>query len=91
MEERKYPGSLHNHSEYSNLRLRDCIIKTADALSYAEELGHSVYALTDHESIAGWMKLEAEIAKHPNIKVLRGNEIYLCRNGLNADNFNKEK
>lgn len=75
----------------SNLRLRDCIIKTADALNYAEELGHSVYALTDHESIAGWMKIEAEMAKHPNLKVIRGNEIYLCRNGLNADNFNKEK
>ena len=88
---RVYPGSLHNHSEYSNLRLRDCIIKTADALSYAEELGHSVYALTDHESIAGWMKIEAEAAKHPNLKVIRGNEIYLCRNGLNSDNFNKEK
>ena len=91
MEERKYPGSLHGHSEYSNLRLRDCIVKTADALNYAEELGHSVYALTDHESIAGWMKIEAEMAKHPNLKVIRGNEIYLCRNGLNADNFNKEK
>ena len=86
-----YPGSLHNHSEYSNLRLRDCIIKTGDALNYAEELGHSVYALTDHETIAGWMKIEAEMAKHPNLKVIRGNEIYLCRNGLNADNFNKEK
>lgn len=91
MSELKYCGSLHNHSEYSNLRLRDCIIKTADALNYAEELGHNVYALTDHESISGWMKLESEIAKHPNLKVIRGNEIYLVRNGLNADNYNKDK
>ena len=26
----KYPGSLHNHTQYSNLRLRDCIIKEKD-------------------------------------------------------------
>ena len=25
-----YPGSLHNHTQYSNLRLRDCIIKEKD-------------------------------------------------------------
>lgn len=85
-----YPGSLHNHTEYSNLRLRDCIIRIDDALTYAEELGHSVFAFTDHESVSGWMKIEKAIKKHPNIKVLRGNEIYLVRNGLNADNFNKE-
>jgi len=47
--------------------------------------------LTDHESISGWMKLENEIAKHPDLKVIRGNEIYLVRNGLNADNYNKDK
>lgn len=28
--------------------------------------------------------------KYPNIKTIRGNEIYLVRNGLNADNFVKD-
>ena len=28
-----YPGSLHGHSEFSNLRLRDCIIRIDDFLS----------------------------------------------------------
>lgn len=27
---------------------------------------------------------------NPNFKVIRGNEIYLCRNGLNAKNYNRE-
>ena len=27
MEKLNYPGSLHNHSDYSNIRLRDCINK----------------------------------------------------------------
>ena len=28
--------------------------------------------------------------KNPNFKVILGNEIYLCRNGLNAENYNKD-
>lgn len=28
--------------------------------------------------------------KNPNFKVIRGNEIYLVRNGLNANNYNRE-
>ena len=37
MDERKlkYPGSLHNHLDWSNERLRDCIIKTEDLIDYA--------------------------------------------------------
>ena len=88
--ERLYPGSLHNHTHYSNIRLRDCIIKEGELMSYAEELGHKVVAFTDHETISSWIKIEKEAAKHPNLKVLRGNEIYLCRNGLNAQNYNKD-
>ena len=85
--ERKYPGSLHTHTEYSNTRLRDCIIKIDDALNYAEELGHEVIAFTEHDFTGGWIKIEKARKKHPNLKVLLGNEIYLCRNGLNASNF----
>lgn len=40
--------------------------------------------------MAGWVKIEQVAKKYPNIKVVRGNEIYLCRNGLNADNYNKD-
>lgn len=74
----------------SNLRLRDCIIKIDDALAYANELGHEVIGFTDHDTVAGWVKIEQAAKKYPNIKVIRGNEIYLCRNGLNADNYNKD-
>lgn len=44
-------------------------------------------AFTDHDFTGGWMKIEKARKKHPNLKVILGNEIYLCRNGLNADNF----
>lgn len=86
----KYPGSLHNHTDYSNIRLRDCIIKTEDLIKYASELGHKVVAITDHECISNHIKVEKIAKKYPDIKIIRGNEIYLCRNGLNADNYNKE-
>ena len=94
MEELMYPGSLHNHSDYSNIRLRDCINKLDDLFNYAGELGHKVVALTDHESISGWVKAEKAATKikekYPDLKVILGNEIYLCRNGMNAQNYNRE-
>lgn len=86
----EYTGSLHNHTDYSNIRLRDCIIKTEDLIKYASELGHKVVAITDHECISNHIKVEKIAKKYPDLKVIRGNEIYLCRNGLNADNYNKE-
>ena len=89
-----YPGSLHNHTQYSNLRLRDCIIKEDDLIKYAVELGHEVIAITDHEAVCNAVKVEKIYKKikkdNPNFKVILGNEIYLCRNGLNASNFNRE-
>ena len=94
MEKLNYPGSLHNHSDYSNIRLRDCINKLDELFNYAGELGHKVVALTDHESISGWVKAEKAAKKlkekYPDLKVILGNEIYLCRNGLNAQNYNRE-
>ena len=83
-----------NHTQYSNLRLRDCIIKEDDLIKYAIELGHEVVAITDHEAVCNAVKVEKIYKKvkkeHPDFKVILGNEIYLCRNGLNASNFNRE-
>lgn len=57
-------------------------------------MGHEVVAITDHETIASFIRMEKYYDKikkdNPNFKVIRGNEIYLCRNGLNGQNFNKE-
>ena len=89
-----YPGSLHNHTQYSNIRLRDCIITENVLIDYAIQLVLRAVAITDHECISSWVKVEEYADKihktHPDFKVIRGNEIYLCRNGLNAENFNKD-
>ena len=47
-----YPGGLHNHTEYSNLRLRDSINKADEMIDYAISLGHEVIAITEHETIS---------------------------------------
>ena len=89
----KFGGSLHNHTDYSNLRLRDSINRYDTLIDYAIELGHEVIAITEHESISNAVKIEKYYKKikeeHPNFKVILGNEIYLCRDGLNKDNFKK--
>ena len=86
-----YVGSLHNHTHFSNLRLRDCIVRETELIDYAVELGHEVVAITDHETLSGHVKVEKYYKKvkekNPDFKVILGNEIYLCRDGLNAKTF----
>ena len=91
----KYPGSLHNHTDYSNETLRDCINTVPGLIDLAINLGHECVAITDHETISSYIKAEKYYNKikeqHPNFKLIRGNEIYLTRNGLTANNYDKDK
>ena len=76
-----------------NLRLRDSINTYKELIDYAIELSHEVIAITEHETVANAIKVEEYYTKikkeHPNFKVILGNEIYLCRDGLNAQNYIK--
>ena len=94
MEKLKYPGSLHNHTDFSNFRLRDSINTVESLIDYAVELGHEVVAITEHDTIASAVRAEKYYnkikEKNPNFKVIFGNEIYLVRNGLTNKNFNKD-
>lgn len=87
----QYPGSLHNHTDYSNIKFRDAISTTEGLINKAIELGHSVVAFTEHDCICNAVKIEKYYnkikEKYPDFKVIRGNEIYLCRNELNEENF----
>ena len=89
-----YPGSLHTHSEYSNLRLRDSLNKLEDLIDYSIELGHEVLAITEHDALCGHIRAEKYYnkikEKNPNFKLIHGNEIYLVRNGLTSENFDRE-
>ena len=90
-----YPGRLHNHTEYSNLDCRDSTNRINTLIDRAIELGQEVIAFTEHENVCNSIKIEKYYNKikeaNPNFKVIRGNEIYLCRNGLNQETFEKGK
>ena len=51
-------------------------------------------AITEHETVSSAIKAQEYYEKvkkeNPNFKVILGNEIYLTRNGLNAQNYKKE-
>lgn len=94
MDRLRYPLSLHNHTDFSNFRLRDSINTVEGLIDYAIELGHSGVAITEHDTIASHIRAEKYYNKikkdNPNFKLIRGNEIYLVRNGLNSQNYKKE-
>ena len=64
MDKLTYPGSLHNHTDFSNFRLRDSINTVESLIDYAVELGHEVVAITEHDTIASAMNISV---KTPNI------------------------
>lgn len=73
---------LHCHTHGSNLRMRDCIIKTKDLIDHAYNMGMKAVAVTDHASISEHIKAmqySQQLQKEgKDIKVLLGNEIYLA-------------
>ena len=77
--------SLHNHSEYSNLRLLDSTNKFEKMINYvANTLGQQGFALTDHDCLSGHIKylntvkeMKAKGKISETFKPILGNEIYL--------------
>ena len=74
----------HSHSEYSNIRLLDCINKIPNLIDRAIEIDLSGIAITDHECLSGAPQANfyaQEILKeYPDFKIAIGNEIYLTPN-----------
>lgn len=90
--------SLHNHTASSNARLIDSINKVEDLIQYAYDLGLKGIAITDHETVNAHIKaikyvekMRAKDENWKNFKLILGNEIYLCRNGLNSENYESKK
>lgn len=88
-------ANLHTHTDYSNTRLIDSINKVPDIISLAHKLDLRALAITDHEFLGGHLKaLEYTNNKikeegWEDFKIILGNEIYLCRNGLNKETVEK--
>nr|DAU32026.1 MAG TPA: DNA polymerase III, alpha subunit [Caudoviricetes sp.] len=72
---------VHAHTDYSNIRLIDCINKVDTLISRAQEIGLRGICITDHECLSGHVKAN-QIAlglqkKGSDFKIGLGNEIYL--------------
>ena len=80
--QRKIPfAGLHNHSEFSNMRMKYAITKLDDLIQTSADLGYSGIVITEHDCLSGSIKaLEKAKEIHrqnPNFIVGLGNEIYL--------------
>ena len=89
-------ASLHNHTDYSNLRFLDSVVKVDELIDTAYSLGYSAVAFTDHEALSAHVKatnyLQANKDKFKNFKVILGNESYLVSEGeMKLTEKNKEK
>ena len=73
--------SLHCHTEYSNLRLLDSTNKLNELINKAISLGIRGVAITDHESLSGWIKaihIQKKLQEQgSNFRIFLGDEIYL--------------
>ena len=73
--------SVHTHTSYSNLKLRDSINQPETLLDYALELGLPGLAITDHSTISGHVRATRHIEDNPekfkDFKLGLGDEFYL--------------
>ena len=88
--------NLHTHSDFSNIRGLDSTNSLDRIFKTAANLNLSGIALTDHETLSGHIKFLEKFKEYKeknllpeNFKAILGNEIYLCRDGLNSKNYIK--
>ena len=73
--------------------MRDAITRYDELIDQAIALGHSCIAFTEHDCVSNAIKIQKYYhkikEKHPDFKVILGNEIYLCHDELDKEHYNK--
>lgn len=69
---------LHVHTKMSQM---DAVTDMEDYCAYAEALGHTAMAITDHAVVQGYPDAQKAAKKH-NIKMLYGTELYVVNDKL---------
>lgn len=71
----------HAHTCYSSIRLLDAISKPKDLIEYAQEIGLTGIAITDHEALCCHPEIDQIqqelLEQGSKFKIAKGNEIYL--------------
>ena len=76
-EELEFMGN-HNHTEISNFRLKDCIVKIPDLINRAIELDYAGVSITDHEALSGHIQF---MQRYQELKNLRKKYLNLKNSG----------
>lgn len=76
----------HNHTEISNYRLKDCIIRIEDLVSHSAALGYKGVCCTDHEALSAHIRFlnkynELRDLKNKYTELLEKNDI----DGIDSD------
>lgn len=76
--------NVHCHTDYSNIRLLDCINSVKELIEGAVKVGYKGIAITDHESLSAHVKALEVVEKlkkdnkiPQDFKLILGNEPYL--------------
>ena len=81
----------HTHTEYSNLRLLDCINRPEKLIDTAINLGLGGIAITDHECLSSHIKVNKYAKKiretNPDFTIALGNEIYLTKDRSSGQKY----
>jgi DNA polymerase-3 subunit alpha len=80
--------SNHNHSEDSNFRLKDCIIRAEDIVNRAIELGYRGVSITDHETVSSHVRIMQRFQELKNLHIKY--KEYIENNDLDALQSDKE-
>lgn len=94
LKEYSYFGA-HNHTYYSNLRLKDAIVKPEGLIDKAHEMGLLGLAVTEHEVLSSHIRMQKYVRdnrdKLGDFKLALGNEIYLVDKSTLEQKENNEK
>ena len=87
--------SLHNHSEYSSavLRFADAICNITKSLNWCYENGLRGYAISDHQTVSGYVELEQAYNKlnpERSFQHIFANEGYLISKQEEQDRIDKD-
>lgn len=89
-------STLHTHTMFSNLRLKDAVIKPNELVEESFKLGLNGLVVTDHETLSAHLKISQYYNQNKerfgDFKIGFGNEIYLVDREIVEKNIeNKEK
>lgn len=75
---------IHSHTHYSNIKMRDCIIKPEDSVNTSFNMGATAAFITDHDTLAGHVKFLSAVNK------IREQGLQEYQNNPNAETLRKK-